>query len=142
RPLLFRSEMPVTLFVNPSALIISTRAMELLDDEEIEALSAHELVHPIAQPVFRKAVDERDQRVMRLVELFCDAGGAALISSKGGNPRKLYSGLSKLNQVMELEFQEYQRGTDHPTLKARKQLNDALVGAFGQTVKEAKIAGN
>jgi hypothetical protein len=137
RPLLFKSEVPVTMFVFPNALVFSTRAVALLDDAEIDALASHEVVHIVGQPVLVKAVDDHDDAALRLVELFCDAGGAAIIQARGGDPRKLVSGLNKINSVLEIEFQDYQRGTKHPPIKVRKQLNDALVQEFAPAANTA-----
>jgi hypothetical protein len=140
RPFLFRSEVPITFFVYPNALFVSTRALALLDAEELEAQVAHEVTHLVGQALYRRAVDGGDDRTRRLLELFCDAGGAAIITAKGGNARKLVSGLEKMASVLEVEFGEYQRGTKHPTMKARRQLNDALVGEFKRAALAAAAA--
>lgn len=134
RPLLFKSEVPVTMLVSPNALVFSTRAVALLDDAEIEAMASHEVLHILAQPLKVKAVDERDEKTLRLIELFCDAGGTALVAARGGDPKKMISGLHKMSGVLEVEFQEHQRGTKHPPMKMRKQLNDALTKVFAASV--------
>jgi hypothetical protein len=137
RPFLFRSEVPISFFVYPNALFVSTRALALLDAEELEAQAAHEITHLVGQALYRRAVDESDERTRRLVELFCDAGGAAIIAAKGGDPHKLVTGLEKMASVLEVEFGEYQRGTKHPTIKARRELNAALIGEFKRAAQAA-----
>jgi hypothetical protein len=140
RLLVFRSEVPITMFVHPNALLVSTRALVLLDDKELEAECAHEVVHLIPQQLYRAAVDAGDYRTQRLVELFCDAGAAALIFGRGGDPRKLISGHDKMASVLEVEFQDHQ-GKKHPALKQRKQLNEALLKEFTSATTAATLAG-
>ncbi len=128
-PVLFRSEAPIVMTSWPNALIFSTRAMSLLTDEEIVAVSAHEVCHLIVRSITKRAVDNHDNRTLRLVELFCDAGATAILTGWGRDARPLISGLTKQQNILENEFQELLPRSD-PTMKNRKLLFDTLSNAF------------
>lgn len=126
RLLLFKSEIPIAVFNYPNALSVSTRAMAILNDEELQALCSHELMHMVAHSLFSRAADKHDKSTLRLLELFYDAGGSVIIANRGGDPRLVMVALNKINSVLEVEFQEFQSGLSHPPLKLRSQLNAAL----------------
>lgn len=132
RPLLYRWEAPIVAHSWPNAVIVSTRAMSLLSDDELQAQLGHELFHLVGRKVFTEAVDAKNERVLRLIELFCDGGGAAVMTSLGKDPRKLVSGLSKMQGVLEVEFGENFRKGRNPTLKDRKKLTEELAARLGQ----------
>jgi hypothetical protein len=132
-PLLYRSEYPVVALSYPNALIFSTRALDTLGGEELEGMAAHELTHLIGREVFKAAIDGKDGRTLRVIELFCDAGGAAIMTARGRDARGVVTGLAKLQSVREAEFGEQERKGDHPMLNIRKRLNDEMVKQFGQT---------
>lgn len=128
--ILFRSEVPVVALSYPNALIVSTRALSLLNNDELEAVAAHEICHLIGHEYFRNAADRNDRRALRLIELFCDAGAASIISAKGKDPARLISGYYKMQAVLELELGEDGRKGTHPTIEARKRLNSELSRRF------------
>lgn len=129
-PILYKSEQPVIMFTYPKGLIFSTRALALLSDDEIAALAAHELSHLILRDEFKVAEESGNKEVLRLIELFCDAAGAAIIEARGKDPGKLISGLSKLQQVLEVEYDQIERAGQHPTIKTRDRLNKELIRRF------------
>jgi len=119
---IFRSEVPVVALSPPNGLMVSTRVLALLSDGELRAVVAHELCHLPLTEVFRAAVDAKDYRTMRLIELFCDAGAVAVTAARGEAPSLLIKGLSRMQQVLELEFGETGRKGKHPTLAERARL--------------------
>lgn len=132
--LLFKFERPIVAFIPPNAVYVSTRARSLLNDEELEALVAHEFGHPILEALFRRATDARDNRTLRFIELFCDASSAVLLQARDKDPRALISGLRKLDEVQKLEFGEVD-GKNYPRMNARERLNNLLVEEFSRTAK-------
>lgn len=134
RLILFKSEVPVVAFIYPNVLTVSTRTMALFNDDQLSAACSHEVMHLLANKQMRQARDKHDNQTMRMLELFYDAGAAAIIVSRGSkigsDPRSLIAAYSKMNAVLEIEFQQYQDGTVHPPLKVRQQLNDALYRLF------------
>lgn len=132
--LLFKFEKPIVAFSYPNAVIISTRARALLNDDEIEALVAHELGHSILRDLFVQATDANDNRTLRLIELFCDASSAALLQAREKNPRALITGLYKLDQVLKIEFGEVD-GKNYPRMDMRERLNNSLITEFTATAQ-------
>jgi hypothetical protein len=129
-PVLFRSEQPVVGSSAPNGLIISTRAQALLNREELQGVVAHELVHLIVVDVFRAAVDAKDYRTLRTIELFCDAGAAAIMKALGHDPRSVITGLLKIQQVLEIEFDSRDEAGKHPTMSTRIRLSREVIGRF------------
>jgi hypothetical protein len=117
-PILFKSELPVIGSSAPNGLMISTRSLALLSEEELRAIVAHELCHLIVTDAFRAAVDAKDYHTLRIIELFCDAGSAAIMKAQGYDPGSLINGLLKIWQVLELEFGERDLKGKHPVVEA------------------------
>lgn len=130
-PLLYKSERPVIALAYPNAIIFSTRAIALLTDVEIQGQTAHELCHLIAHDLFKRAVDSRDNRTLRLLELFCDAGAASILETKGKDPQAVITGLYKQQDVLQHEFGQLEfKNQDHPIMADRERLNKELVRQF------------
>jgi len=130
-PLLYRSQQPVAALIYPNALVFSTRQMDILNDNELAALAAHELPHLIANPLFRKAIDDKDKSAIRTIEFFCDATAAATLEMLQKNPHCLIDALYKTEQILELEYSATDSsGEAHPPLGQRDRLNKAMTKQF------------
>jgi Peptidase family M48. len=121
-PVLFRSEVPVVAVSPPNAVMVSTRTLHLLTKEELQAVVAHEICHLVVADIFRKAVDAKDYRTLRIIELVCDAGAVAILLARGCHPHDLVNGLAKMQQVLEIEFGEQGSKGRHPTIGTRGSL--------------------
>jgi hypothetical protein len=119
---LFESDVPVIALSSPNGLMISTRTLALLSDEELRVIVTHELCHILLTKVFRAAVDAKDYRTLRVIELFCDAGAVAITVARGVDPGLLMSGLRRMQQVLEIEFGEDDFKGTHPTLDEQARL--------------------
>jgi hypothetical protein len=139
-PVLFQSEMPVVGSSAPNGLMISTRAVALLGKEELRGVVAHELCHLVVTDVFRAAIDVRDYRTLRIIELFCDAGAAATMRALERDPRSVINGLLKLQQVLEMEFGERDVEGKHPTLNTRIRLSREIIGRFAPETRSSTAA--
>jgi hypothetical protein len=137
-PVLFRSERPVIGSSPPNGLMISTRAQALLSRQELLAVAAHELVHLIVVDAFRAAVEAKDYRTLRVIELFCDAGAAAIMVAMGGNPQSAINGLLKMQQVLELEFDVRDTKGKHPTMNTRIRLSKEVIGRLAPETRSLK----
>jgi hypothetical protein len=91
----FDSEVPVTAFTYPFALVVSNSAADILTDEELEAVMAHEIIHLIVYPGFKEASDSSNFKQLRAIELFCDGGAIATLKTKGKDPNALITGLER-----------------------------------------------
>jgi hypothetical protein len=137
RFIFFNSEVPVTAFTYPFALTVSNTAAELLTDDELEAVMAHEIMHLIAYPIFKEAVESNNLKQQRIVELFCDGGSMAVMQTKGKDPELLISGLEKMQKRLELVNNDKEDGIKHPTLKQRRQFQKKLTEKFTAALSKA-----
>jgi hypothetical protein len=137
-PVLFKSELPVIGSSAPNGLMISTRALALLSEEELRAIVAHELCHLAVTDAFRAAVDAKDYHTLRIIELFCDAGSAAIMKAQGYDPGSPSNGLLKIWQVLEIEFGERDVKGKHPTMNTRMRLNKELCRRFSNEAQSVK----
>ncbi len=118
----FKGEIPITAFINPNVIAVSTRAAELLNDAELQAVIAHEICHLIIFDNFKQAVDTKNFKQLRALELFCDAGAAHIVIAKGGNASSLITGLEKMLDELVRSGTGTDDGTEHPTMRQRKKL--------------------
>src|SRR5262245_22335648 len=81
-----RSEQPKAYLVERTAIIITTRMMVIANDEEIRGIIAHELAHEYVWDERVKAMKEKDKKLMRELELFCDAVAAFTLKEIGDDP--------------------------------------------------------
>jgi len=139
-PVLFKSEMPVVGSSAPNGLMVSTRAVALLSKKELRGIVAHELCHLVVVDVFRAAIDARDYRTLRIIELFCDAGAAATMEVLERNPKSVINGLLKLQQVLEMEFDERDVEGKHPTTSTRIRLSKEVIGRFAPETRSLMVA--
>jgi hypothetical protein len=118
----FTSEIPITAFINPNVIAVSTRAAELMNDAELQAVMAHEVCHLIIFESFKRAADSKNFKQLRALELFCDAGAAHIITAKGGNANDLIKGLEKMLGDLIATGNGTDDGIEHPTMRQRKKL--------------------
>ena len=133
----FDSEVPVTAFTYPFALTVSNAAANLLTDDELEAVMAHEIVHLIVYQSFKEASGKNDMKRLRTIELFCDGGAIAIIQTKGKNANSLISGLDKMQQSLVRVNNDKEDGIKHPTLKQRIQFLRELTEKFTVALNRA-----
>ncbi len=105
--------------------------MVIASDEEIRGVVAHELAHEYVWDERVKAKAEKDGKLMRECELFCDAVAAFTLKEIGDEPasygrileRLIIIGISAGNLTI--------RETDtHPSLDARQKLIKFLCQQF------------
>lgn len=128
RVIYFDSEIPVTAFTYPFALVVSSAAEQVLSDDELEALCAHEIMHLVAYQNFKLAVEKKDYKQMRMIELFCDAGAISILDAKGKDPSTLNSGLEKMQSLLARVDNAGDTGLEHPTMKQRRRFYKELIG--------------
>lgn len=143
RFIFFDSEVPVTAFTYPFALVVSNSAAELLTDDELEGVMAHEIMHLIVYPVFKEAIEKNDMKQLRIIELFCDGGALAILETKGKNSSVLFSGLEKMQNLLERVNNDKEDGIKHPLIKQRRQFGKQLTQKFTAALSKAiKPANN
>jgi hypothetical protein len=122
-----RSELPKAYLVERAAIIITTRMMVIASNEEIRGIIAHELAHEYVWDERVKAKTEKDGKLMRECELFCDAVAAFTLKEIGDEPASYGRILERLIIVGIKAGNLTMSETDtHPSLDARKKLNKFL----------------
>jgi Zn-dependent protease with chaperone function len=81
-----RSEQPKAYMVEHAVIFITTRMMVIASDEEIRGIIAHELAHEYMWDERLKAMKEKDGKLMRECELFCDAVAAFTLKEIDDDP--------------------------------------------------------
>ena len=110
--------------VERAVIIITTRMMVIASDEEIRGIVAHELAHEYVWEELAKARIEKDAKLMRECELFCDAVAAFTLKETGDDPAsygRIIERLTILGGITTLKESD-----THPSLDARKKLNKFL----------------
>ena len=122
-----RSERPRAYFVERTLIIITTRLLQRASDGDIRGIVAHELAHEYVWDESIKAKKEKDGKLMREIELFCDALAAFTLQEIGGNPASYARALERLTMI-RINVGLGRAGEDgtHPSLSARTKLNKFL----------------
>jgi len=122
-----RSEQPKAYLVERSVIIITTRMMVIASDEEIRGIIAHELAHEYVWDERVKATKEKDGKLMRECELFCDAVAAFTLKEVGDDPTSYSRILGRLTEIGIITRATTRHESDtHPSLDARQKLNKFL----------------
>lgn len=89
-----RTPRPVFGIGRGSVLLISSGLLQVLSDEELLALSAHEVGHQYFRREFARAEDAGDSRALRIIELKCDAIAVLSLLILNRKPASLARGLA------------------------------------------------
>jgi len=125
--IVLRSEQPKAYLVERAVIIITTRLMVIASDEEIRGIIAHELAHEYVWDERIKAMKEKDGKLMRECELFCDVVAAFTLKEIGDDPASYGRILERLTEIgiMTRATTRHESET-HPALDLRKKLNKFL----------------
>lgn len=122
-----RSEQPKAYMVERAVIIITTRMMVIASNEEIRGIIAHELAHEYMWGERLKAMKEKDGKLMRECELFCDAVAAFTLKEIGDDPSSYGRIIERLTIIGITAGNATRQESDtHPSLDARKKLNRFL----------------
>lgn len=136
-PILYDSAVPASGFSYPNALFFSTRALASLSDDEIEAISAQAVAHLVGRELFKSAVDSRDDRSLRVIELFCDAAGASLLASMGKEPGGVVSAIQAELRVYEKSYGNATPPERYPDIRQRAKLVKMLAKKPGEMLAQS-----
>lgn len=130
RPILFDSAVPSSGFSYPNAVFFSTRALSTLSDDDIEAISAQAVAHLLGRELFKAAVDQNDDRALRVIELFCDAAAASMLASMGRDSGNVVSAIRTQLRTYEASYGNAGPPARYPDIKQRAKLSDMLSKKF------------
>jgi hypothetical protein len=122
-----RSEEPKAYMVDRAVIIITTRMMVIANDEEIRGIVAHELAHEYVWKERDIAKMEKDAKLMRECELFCDAVAAFTLKEIGDDPASYGRVIERLTIIGIIAGSTMSQESDtQPSLDTRKKLNRFL----------------
>lgn len=107
-----------------SVLLLSNSLLEVLSDDELLALAAHEVGHQYFRREFAKAEDAGDQSALRIIEFKCDAIAALSLKALGLDPAALLRGLAWAKGTGEMAVGGDTR--THPEINTRKRFLERL----------------
>lgn len=124
---LFKDDKPMVFTYKLRSVSFSTGALNLLSDDEVTALIAHEVGHVYVAKELMNARDNEDSRIARINELKCDAISLLTLKTFGIDPNVLTSALKKLisaRKTLGLQTETAQS----PAIEDREKLVKIFIG--------------
>lgn len=110
-----------------AVVLISERALDLLDADELQALVAHEVGHEYFWDDYFLARRDNSQSFLRRLELLCDGFAVITLERVGVNPERLISALDKISRYNRDRFGVAVNETNYPALGERRRFVERLV---------------
>ena len=102
-------------------VIISERALALLDVEELRASVAHEIGHEYVWAEYERAARRNDVKRLRQLELVCDAIAVVTLYNLGMEAAPLINGFAKMIDFNRITLGTPTNESNYPTLPQRRQ---------------------
>jgi len=103
-----------------AVILISKSALRLLDEQDLQALVAHEIGHEYFASEYEDALKARDHRRLKDLELLCDAFAIVTLRRLGMNPARLVAGISKITRYNQRRFASRIDDTNYPSVAERR----------------------
>jgi Zn-dependent protease with chaperone function len=116
-----------------AVVLVSERALDLLDAEELQALVAHEVGHEYFWGEYFRARRDNSQSSLRRLELLCDGFAVITLEHAGVNPERLTSALQKIVRYNRDRFGVALNDNDHPAIGERRRFAGRLVEWLGRS---------
>lgn len=117
----FNHQLPTVFTWKETFVTFSTGAMDILSDDEIAALIAHEMGHLYFAEALGKARNEKNDRLTRIIELKCDLVALTTLTKLKIKPSKLISAVKKLIEGREkLGVGSFEAGS--PSVESREEI--------------------
>ena len=119
-----------------TVLLLSRDALGIVNDEELEALAAHELAHESFWNDYAEARERGDDPRLQELELLCDGLAVAALRQLGRGPETLISAVTKVTRYNEALGATVTAGR-YVSLKQRRQyIQDvaAILDGRGQAI--------
>jgi len=110
-----------------AVVLISERALALLDADELQALTAHEIGHEYVWDEYERAIRLADGNRVKDLELMCDAIAIVTLNELGVDSSRLISGIEKISR-----FNRDRLGT---AMNERNYPNVAERRAFARSIR-------
>jgi Zn-dependent protease with chaperone function len=112
---------------------MSQSVVELLNEQELQAVVAHEIGHAYVWHATREAQDAKDHLRLRQIELFCDAVSILTLRRLELNPRYLIASVEKMERFNNERFGRPLNSASYPTLSERKKSWTRVMNWIGST---------
>jgi len=116
-----------------AVVLVSERALDLLDAEELQALVAHEVGHEYFWGEYFRARRDNSQGSLRRLELLCDGVAVITLERAGLNPKRLTSGLEKILRYNRDRFGVALNEDHYPALSERRRFVGRLLEWLGRS---------
>jgi len=118
-----RSEQPKAFVSCRGALFITTKLMLITNEAELRGIVAHELAHEYFWEEHLRAFSEKNESLLREIELFCDAVAAITLKEIGDDPACYAEALKRMTYIGITAGNATRRETKtHPSLDTRVKL--------------------
>jgi len=116
-----------------AVVLVSERALDLLDADEVQALVAHEIGHEFFWDEYFRARRDSSQSSLRTLELLCDGFAVITLAHAGVNPERLTSALEKIVRHNRDRFGIARNEDSHPAVAERRRFVGRLVEWLGRS---------
>jgi len=103
-----------------AVILISKSALWLLDEQDLQALVAHEIGHEYFTTDYEDAFKAGDHRRLKDLELLCDAFAIVTLHRLGMNPARLVAGVEKITRHNGEFLATRVDDTNYPTVAERR----------------------
>jgi len=116
-----------------AVVLVSERALDLLDADELQALVAHEIGHEYFWTEYSRARRDSSQSALRRLELLCDGFAVITLAHAGVNPQRLISALEKIVRHNRDRFGGASNEDSYPSVTERRRFVGRLVAWLGRS---------
>ena len=116
-----------------AVVLVSERALDLLDAEELQALVAHEVGHEYFWDEYFRARRDNGQSSLRRLELLCDGFAVITLRRAGVNPKRLTSALEKIAGYNRDRFGIAMNEGHYPAASERRRFVGHLLEWLGRS---------
>ena len=117
----FEHQLPTVFTWKETFITFSTGAMDVLSDDEISALIAHEIGHLYFAEALGKVREKKNARLTRVIELKCDLVALTTLTKLKIKPSKLISAVKNLIEGRE-ELGAGSFETGSPSVESREEI--------------------
>jgi hypothetical protein len=110
-----------------AVVLVSERALALLDPEELQALVAHEVGHEYFWEEYFRARRDGDRSRLHTLELLSDGLAIVTLRRAGLDPRRLTAALEKVVRYNRDRFGAARNEGDYPAIGERRKFARRLV---------------
>lgn len=109
-----------------AAILVSRPALDLLEEDELEAVVAHEVAHEYVWAEYERASAQANERRLRELELVCDAIAVVTQRAAGIDPSALARAIERISRYNRSRLGQADNERRYPTVDERRRLIQLL----------------